>query len=117
LLDLPSRGEVWQVNLSPTEGHEQHGLRPFLVLSIDAMNHGPSGLVIGVPLTTTYRKIPGRVTIRPPEGGLTQESYALCDQVRTISTARLVRRMGRVQDKYVAQVLTYVKFLLGLHDE
>lgn len=47
----PPRGEVWMVDLSPTRGREQAGMRPALVLAVDKFNHGPADLVIVVPLT------------------------------------------------------------------
>lgn len=87
---LPSRGEVWWVNLNPTKGREQRGSRPFLVLSHDALNHGPAELLIGTPITTNDRALPTRVRIDPPEGGLTEVSYVMCDQVRTIGRVRLM---------------------------
>ena len=40
------RGEIWQVNLNPTRGHEQAGIRPALVLSVDVFHNGPAELVI-----------------------------------------------------------------------
>ena len=54
----PSRGAVWLVDLNPTKGHEQAGIRPGLVVSNDIFNHGPAGLVVLLPLTTRDRQIP-----------------------------------------------------------
>ena len=42
----PSRGEVWQVQFSPTRGREQEGSRPAMIVSVDKFNHGPAELVI-----------------------------------------------------------------------
>lgn len=86
---LPNRGEIWQANLNPTRGHEQAGLRPVLVISTNSFNHGPSGLVVVLPLTRTNRHIPLHIPILPPEGGLTSPSYVLCDAMRSISRDRL----------------------------
>jgi mRNA interferase MazF len=35
---IPSRGEIWFVNLNPTTGHEQQGLRPVLVVTEKEFN-------------------------------------------------------------------------------
>lgn len=86
---LPNRDEIWQANLNPTRGHEQAGLRPVLVISTNSFNHGPSGLVVVLPLTRTNRHIPLHIPILPPEGGLTSPSYVLCDAMRSISRDRL----------------------------
>jgi len=47
---LPSRGDVWLIDLNPTRGHEQAGVRPALVLSEDTFNHGPAGLSVLLPI-------------------------------------------------------------------
>lgn len=104
------QGEMWLVRLSPTEGHEQSGTRPALVVSRNALNN--TGRCMVVPGTRTYRRLPGRVTIPQGEGGLPEETYLLCDQLRTIDSARLVRRYGTVEKRYVAQVLTQVRYFL-----
>lgn len=50
-MEYPKRGEYIATNLSPTEGHEQQGYRPMLVLSHDSMNK--RGLAIILPITNT----------------------------------------------------------------
>ena len=50
--DQPSRGQVWFLNLDPTEGREQSGSRPALVISVNAFNQGPAGLVVVLPVTS-----------------------------------------------------------------
>ena len=52
------RGEIWWVDLDPTRGHEQAGRRPALVLSVDAFNHGPAGLVVVVPVSSKATATP-----------------------------------------------------------
>ena len=44
----PARGEIWGVDLNPTIGRQRAGRRPALVVSINALNGGPRGLVIVV---------------------------------------------------------------------
>jgi mRNA interferase MazF len=92
----PARGDVWDVNLNPTLGHEQAGIRPALIVSADAMNRSPAELVIVCPISGTDRGIPAHHRVEPPEGGLDRPSVVMADQVRTISKARLVRRRGSV---------------------
>jgi mRNA interferase MazF len=86
----PRRGEVFLVDLNPTRGHEQAGRRPALVVSADAFNRSRAGLVFVVPLTTRARGIPTHVEVRPPEGGLHETSWARCEDLRSISTERLM---------------------------
>jgi mRNA interferase MazF len=113
----PSRGEIWTANLDPTRGHEQAGERPVLIVSTNRFNHGPADLVLIVPLTRTARRIPLRVQIDPPEGGLPERSYALCDAIRSIAKERLDLRRGAwgaVEPQTLAQVDDYLRILLEL---
>ncbi len=48
----PIRGEIWLADLGIGRGHEQTGQRPVLVVSDDAFNAGPAGLVMTIPLTS-----------------------------------------------------------------
>jgi mRNA interferase MazF len=111
---MASRGEVWGVDLSPTQGHEQAGMRPALVVSADPFNHGPAGLLIVLPMTTRHKGIPLHVEISPPEGGVKKTSYIMCDQIRTISTSRLVERWGRVSRETFGRALDGVRIVLDL---
>ena len=83
------RGEIWRISLDPVVGHEQAGDRPALVVSDERLNASAAGLVIVVPLTKTNRAIPWHVEIEPPTGGVRERSFAMCEQVRTISVERL----------------------------
>jgi mRNA interferase MazF len=110
----PSRGEIWFVNLDPTKGREQAGSRPALVLSVDAFNHGPADLVVVIPITSKAKGIPFHVAIGPPEGGLKQESFIKCEDVRSISKERLLNRLGMVSNQMMEEVEDRVRILLGL---
>jgi mRNA interferase MazF len=110
------RGEIWLVQFDPVVGHEQAGQRPALILSADAFNASPANLVTVVPLTTKPRKLPSRVRIGPPEGGLRAESWVICEQVRTVSKKRLVSRWGSIAPATLRNVSTIVRMLLDLDD-
>jgi mRNA interferase MazF len=111
---LPSRGEVWLVDLNPTRGHEQAGRRPGLVVSVDALNHGPAGLVILVPITTRERGIPLHVRLEPGEGGLRRPSFAKCEDVRSVSTGRLTSKIGQLSAGTMSLVDDRLRIVLGL---
>lgn len=110
----PSRGEVWLVDLNPTRGHEQAGTRPGLVVSADLFNHGPAGLVVVVPITARDKRIPLHVELLPPEGGLSERSFAKCEDIRSISKERLLRRMGTVRPDTLREVEDRLQTLLTL---
>ncbi len=107
----PSYRDVWLVDFSVPAGHEQGGRRPALVVSADQFNHGPVGLVIVVPLTTTARGVPLHVSVEPPEGGLRERSFAMCEQVRSLSRDRLVEPWGRVRATTMREVVMRLRLL------
>ena len=113
-MNPPSQGDIWQVNLRPHVGHEQGFDRPALVISVDDFNHGPAELVTVVPITTKYKGIPFHVRVDPPEGGLDERSYIKCEDVRTISTLRLLYYRGSVSPRVLSEVQGRLRILLGL---
>ncbi len=110
----PGRGQVWLVDLDPTRGHEQAGRRPALIVSTNGFNRGPAGLVVVLPITTVARGIRWHVEVPPPEGGLRQRSFIKCEDVRSISTERLVTLWGSVVAGTLAQVEQRLRILLEL---
>jgi mRNA interferase MazF len=114
---LANRGEIWLADFDPVRGHEQGRQRPALVLSTDQFNNGPAGLLVVVPFTTRERaRMPMRVRVDPPEGGLTETSWALCEALRSISTSRLVQDepCGTVSARTLATVEHRIRTLLEL---
>lgn len=109
-----SRGEIWLVSLDPTKGREQAGMRPGLVISVDQFNHGAAELVIVIPITSKAKGIPLHVEVTPPEGGLTMTSFVKCEDLRSVSTTRLVRRLGKVSSQTIELVEDRLKILMGL---
>ena len=110
----PLRGEVWQVDLNPTKGHEQAGRRPGLIVSVDLFNRGPAGLLVVVPVTSRRKRIPFHVEVNPPEGGLSQPSFIKCEDVRSVSATRLHKLLGKVSAGTMAEVEDRLRILMGL---
>lgn len=110
----PSRGDIWFVNLNPTRGHEQAGVRPGLVVSVDPFNHGPAGLVVLLPLTGVAKGIPFHMAVDPPEGGLKARSFIKCEDVRSVAKERLSGRLGKVSARTMSAVEDRLRILFGL---
>lgn len=110
----PSRGDVWELDLDPVRGHEQAGRRPALVVSADALNYGPSELVIVLPITTVDKGIRFHVPVAPPEAGLRRPSFVKPEDIRSIATVRLRRRLGSVAPNTMRAVETRLRVLLEL---
>ena len=86
------RGEVWWVNLDPARGSEIRKTRPAVVLTADALNRARRTVVV-VPLSTGPTPRPPIVVATPSAGA---DSVAVCDQVRAIDKARLIRLSGQL---------------------
>lgn len=113
-LPAPSRGEVWLADFDPTRGHEQAGTRPALVISVDLFNQGPAGLIIVLPITSRSKGIRSHVEVNPPEAGLTLRSFIKCEDVRSVSKDRLIRRFGAVSAATLDAVADRLRILMGL---
>lgn len=110
----PRRGELWMVDLNPVRGHEQAGLRPGLIVSVDLFNLGPAGLIGILPLTTKAKGIPFHVPVNPPEGGLEKPSFVKCEDVRSVAKERLSIRLGVVSREVLEEVDDRLRILLNL---
>jgi mRNA interferase MazF len=97
----PIRGDVFWANLDPTVGVEIHKKRPVVVMSNDVINQR-SHLVIVVPLTANVaHRSPSHVLIPKGEGGLSQDSKALTEQIRAIDKQRLVAKIGTLSGRFL----------------
>ncbi|MBM3747887.1 MAG: type II toxin-antitoxin system PemK/MazF family toxin [Acidobacteria bacterium] len=111
---LPSRGEIWLVDLGHPIGHEQAGKRPCLVISVDYFNHGPAELHVVIPMTTREKHIPLHVEAGTEETGLSKRGFLKCDDVRSISRQRFVKRLGTLSPATLTCVEEQMRRLLGL---
>lgn len=109
----PSWKDVWMVDFGETRGHEQSGRRPGLIVSNDDMNHGPARLAIAIPISTKYKGVPSHVPVFPPEG-VVEPSFIRCEDIRSISTERLVHRMGEVSPETMDAVHDSLRILLNI---
>ena len=97
---------MYDARLSPTEGSEQAGIRPVIIVTRDAINTA-GNVIIAVPCTTYHpgqRVYPSQTVVRAPNGGLTSDSVAMGEQVRALSKSRLLRRRGMIDDRDLARL-------------
>lgn len=106
---VPERGDIVWIGFSPTEGHEQAGHRPALVLSPSSYN-GRSGLMLCCPITSKVKPYPFVVPIL---GNPDVAGAALADQLRTLDwRARGAKKKGRIAEKTLVKVLAKASTLL-----
>jgi mRNA interferase MazF len=105
------RGEIRWGDLNPVRGHEQAGQRPVLVLSLVVFNER-SGTVIAVALTSQEPRAGYPLTLELT-GKLPKRSWVKISQIRTLSTERIGKRLGRASDEELARVLDGLLELVG----
>ena len=90
------RGDILFADLNPVRGHEQAGLRPVVILSQDVFNER-SGTVVAMALTSVPQKAAFPLTFElPDEAGLPKKSWVKISQIRTLSTQRVGKKIGRL---------------------
>jgi len=103
---VTQRGDVFLVNLDPVVGSEVGKTRPAIVLQNEMANR-TSPTVTVVPLSTQVERVfPFQVLIPAGEGGLPRDSKALCEQIRTLSTKRLLQHLGSLPPERLEEIRT-----------
>ncbi len=109
------RGAVILVDLNPTVGNEQRGLRPCLAVSDPDVVADQRFPLIGViPITGTAGKGALYPELSPGPSGLSKISYALIDHVRSIDKRRILRVYGQLSRGEMHQIDDGLAMFLGL---
>ena len=111
------RGEIYFLNLNPVRGREQAGLRPVLVLSIDAINRLPLvvTVVVGAKGDNVPRDYPTNVRVPSADSGLPMETVFLCFQIRSLDASRFpAAPAGRLSLPALERIENAVRYCLGL---
>ena len=111
------------MDLDPTAGHEQKGQRPAIVVSSDRLDLQGIGMAIIIPGTrtgkydpVTHELLPDVLRVEPaPQNGLTDITYFLCAQLRSVSTERFGhQRIGRLTQEQMSEIEDILIMLLDL---
>ena len=113
------RGDIWLFDLDPVRGAEDNKVRPAIIMSNDGANQAAarrgSGVVTIVPLTTNTSTVYSfQVLLAPQATGLTRESKAQAEQVRSVAVTRATRHVGVVRASDMAHVDRALRLHLGL---
>ncbi len=98
------RGDVYLVALGATRGHEIKETRPCLVVSPDELNHHLSTVIVA-PMTTGGHAYPFRIPCRFQR----KAGFVVLDQLRTVDSDRLVRRLGRISGPTLGKCLAVLR--------
>lgn len=109
------RGDVIRVRLDPTEGSEQAGERPALVISTDLINrHSPIILIVPITSKKTEKVYAFDALIEPPVGGLSLRSKALLMQTRSLDKRRVLGYYGCLDAETMLRVEDALRVAVGL---
>jgi mRNA interferase MazF len=101
------RGEIWLINLDPTLGAEINKTRPVIIVSSNSIGKLPLRVV--VPLTDWkphYQQAHWMVKFNPNQrNGLQKTSAADTFQIRSVSAARFIRKIGELDSEEMFQIL------------
>ena len=104
------RGHIYLVSLDPTEGHEQRGTRPVVVVSPSDFNKATKLPVI-VPITNGG-DFARRIKFAVPISGIRTTGVVRCDQPRVLDlSARTARKVDTLPTPILDEVLAKVATL------
>ena len=96
------KGDVYYADLNPVIGSEQGGVRPVVILQNDIGNkYSPTTIV--APMTTKSKTYV-TMHVKLKESFLARRSTLLLEQIRTIDKRRLIKKMGSLSKKSMAEV-------------
>lgn len=113
--DFPQKGEIYQINFSPSRGKEIKEIHPGLVVSNNIQNeHGH--YVIVAPITSTLKRVRlFEVAINSNvKNGLTKPSKILLNQIRSLDKRRLAKYLGQVEPEIMVEVAKKIDLVFDL---
>jgi mRNA interferase MazF len=106
------RGDIVFADLNPVRGKEQAGVRPVLVISHDVFNER-SGTVIALALTSQPQRAGFPLTLEIETSHLPKPSWVKISQIRTLSTERVGKKIGRVSHEELEQIIQGLNEIVG----
>ena len=112
------RGDVYEVNLDPTVGAEVKKKRPAVIIQNDTGNKF-SPVTIIAPISSVKeitKPLPIMVFVKAGDGGLKEDSYIDCGQIRTVDKVRrLVNKLGNLPPHIMEKVSEALSVSLSIN--
>ncbi len=90
---MVDRFDVYLVNLDDEPSKNARNTRPCVIVSPNEMNHNVQNVIIA-PLSSAGAKYPTRIAVN----FLNNERAIVLDQIRTVDTVRLVKKIGEIDN-------------------
>lgn len=105
---VPNQGDICFMNLAPTKGHEQSGLRPVLVVSKYNFNKYTNMAVV-CPITSNNKKFPTHYELKYVDK---VKGSVLCEHVRSIDyCARNLSFVEKLKEEELDEI---IDILMGI---
>ena len=101
--------DVCLIQLDPTRGSEIRKTRPCLVVSPDELNEHLRTLIVA-PMTTVGPAYPWRIGCRFQN----RSGFVVVDQLRTVDTERIAKRLGRISSVTLLSVLNVLEEMFSV---
>ncbi len=98
------RGSIYWADLNPTQGREQSGIRPVLVISHSSFNDN-SEMVIIMAITSSQPKADYPLTLELDCQKLPKRSWVKTTQIRAISTSRIKTKLGNINQVQMEEII------------
>jgi len=114
-MSFPRQGEIHWIDLEPTKGRGQRGIRPALVLSRDEINRLPLTILvlIGTGAEHCSRRYPTDLLVTARESGLPKDTLFLGVHLRAVDPSRLEGRAGQLPSERLPEVFDLVRLIIG----
>lgn len=105
--------QIWLVNFDPRIGREQAGKRPAVVVASRTHCDLRTPVTLVVPLTTRRLPLGYRVEVTVP--GSRRQSYAITEQITTVSHERLGERpLGRLDPATITKLRDVIREMIDI---
>ncbi|PCI25683.1 transcription elongation factor GreAB [Candidatus Peregrinibacteria bacterium] len=104
--------DIYLVNLNPSQGNEQSGTRPVVIISGDTMNTH-LGVCIACPLSTKVKNFASCIILKQNKiNNLSSDSEVITFQVRSISKKRFIKKIGEITTDELEEIITGIDDIL-----
>ncbi|OGF58634.1 MAG: hypothetical protein A2Y62_02600, partial [Candidatus Fischerbacteria bacterium RBG_13_37_8] len=112
------RGDIYWANLEPVVGAEIGKKRPAIIISNNKNNEFASTLTI-IPITSRepHNAELYEVYLTKGTGGLSKDSKAKCNQIRTIDKSRILTYIGNLDNDIIRKLELAIKIQLDMTSE
>lgn len=109
------RGDIFLAALDPVVGHEISKTRPVVIVSNDIGNTYSSTVTV-LPITSkNLQKIyPFEILLPRVVTGLSKDSKGKADQIRTLDKARLIKRVGGLDQTLIEKTNKAISLHLNI---